>query len=186
MRAVLQKMPELKDILFNRNLKKLVKAIDKHAFLTKAIYFDKQPEDNWYVTWHQDIPINVINRIETDGFKSWTTKDGVIGVRPPEDITKNTFSIRIHLDDTTESNGALKVISGSHKKRLKDEEIKLISEHSIPFTCEVNSGGVQVLKPLLLHASSKSKSQKRRRVLHLEFSSITLPNGLEYAERETL
>lgn len=184
MRAVLQKMPELKEILFNRNLKKLVKAIDKHAFLTKAIYFDKQPKDNWYVTWHQDIPINVTNRVETDGFKSWTTKDGIIGVRPPENITKNTFSIRIHLDDTTASNGALKVISGSHKKRLNDEEIKLISEHSIPFICEVNSGGVQVLKPLLLHASSKSKSQKRRRVLHLEFSSIALPNGLEYAEKE--
>lgn len=184
MRAVLQKMPELKEILFNRNLKKLVKAIDKHAFLTKAIYFDKQPKDNWYVTWHQDIPINVTNRIETEGFKSWTTKNGIIGVRPPENITKNTFSIRIHLDDTTASNGALKVISGSHKKRLNDEEIKLISEHSIPFICEVNSGGVQVLKPLLLHASSKSKSQKRRRVLHLEFSSIVLPNGLEYAEKE--
>lgn len=184
MRAVLQKIPELKDILFNRNLKKLVKAIDKHAFLTKAIYFDKQPEDNWYVTWHQDIPINVTNRVETEGFKSWTTKDSIIGVRPPENITKNTFSIRIHLDDTTESNGALKVISGSHKKRLNDEEIKLISEHSIPFICEVNSGGVQVLKPLLLHASSKSKSQKRRRVLHLEFSSIALPNGLEYAEKD--
>lgn len=186
MRAVLQKMPELKEILFNRNLKKLVKAIDKNAFLTKAIYFDKQPKDNWYVTWHQDIPINVADRIEMDGFKSWTTKDGVISVRPPENINKNTFSIRIHLDDTTENNGALKVISGSHKKRLKDEEIKLISEHSIPFTCEVNSGGVQVLKPLLLHASSKSKTQKRRRVLHLEFSSIELPNGLEYAEYEVL
>ncbi len=186
MRAVLKKMPELKPILFNRNLKKLVRSMDNTAFLTKAIYFDKQPKDNWYVTWHQDVPINVLSRIDTDGYKSWTTKDGIIGVRPPEDISKNSFSIRIHLDDTTENNGALKVIGGSHKKRLNDDEIKLISEHSIPFSCEVNSGGVQVLKPLLLHASSKSKAQKRRRVLHLEFSSIELPNGLEYAEKELL
>ncbi|RZN83859.1 MAG: WYL domain-containing protein [Winogradskyella sp.] len=186
MREVLKKMPELKEILFNKNFKKLIKSIDKNTFLTKAIYFDKSPQDNWYVTWHQDVPINVTRKIETENFSSWTNKKGVISVRPPEEISKNTFSMRIHLDDTTIKNGALKVIPGSHKKRLNDDEIKLISQSSIPFTSEVNSGGVQLLKPLLLHASSVSKVQKRRRVLHLEFSSIELPNGLYYAERENL
>jgi len=186
MREVLNKMPELKDILFNKNFKKLIKSIDINAFLTKAIYFDKSPTDNWYVTWHQDVPINVIERKETIGFSSWTTKKSVISVCPPEVISKNTFSIRIHLDDTTAKNGALKVIPGSHNKRLNDEEIKLISSNSIPFVSEVTSGGVQLLKPLLLHASSKTTVQKRRRVLHLEFSSIELPNGLEYKEKEEL
>ena len=101
-------------------------------------------------------------------------------------VSKNTFSMRIHLDDTTSKNGALKVIPGSHNKRLNDDEIRLISENSMPFVREVNSGGVQLLKPLLLHASSKTTVKKRRRVLHLEFSSVELPNGLEYAERELL
>lgn len=186
MREVLQKLPEIKDILFNKNFKKLAKSIDKNAFLTKAIYFDKSPQDNWYVTWHQDVPINVLEKIETVGFSSWTNKKGVISVCPPEEISKNTFSMRIHLDDTTEKNGALKVIPGSHNKRLNDDEIKLITTNSIPFTSEVASGGVQLIKPLLLHASSASKVQKRRRVLHLEFSSIALPNRLEYKEKEVL
>jgi predicted DNA-binding transcriptional regulator YafY len=186
MREVLKKMPELNDILFNKNFRKLIKSIDKNAFLTKAIFFDKSPKDNWYVTWHQDVPINVLEKIETDGFSSWTNKKGVISVCPPETISKNTFSMRIHLDDTTIKNGALKVVPGSHNKRLNDADIKLISESSIPFISEVGSGGVQLLKPLLLHASSKTKIQKRRRVLHLEFSSIALPNGLEYAEKEIL
>ncbi|WP_338101633.1 WYL domain-containing protein [Psychroserpens algicola] len=186
MREVLLKMPELKDILFNKNFKKLIKTINKEAFLTKAIYFDKSPQDNWYVSWHQDVPINVLEKIETKGFTSWTNKKGVIGVRPPEDISKNTFALRIHLDDTTVKNGALKVIPGSHQKRLTDEEIKLITTNSIPFVSELGAGGVQLLKPLLLHASSASKVQRRRRVLHLEFSSIELPNGLQYAEREDL
>lgn len=182
MREVLIKMPELKDILFNRNFKKLIKAIDKNAFLTKAIYFDKSPKDNWYVTWHQDVPINVLEKKDIDGFSSWTNKKGVICVRPPEYISKQTFSMRIHLDDTTIKNGALKVIPGSHQKRLDDQEIKLIAESSIPFVSEVNAGGVQLLKPLLLHASSESKVQRRRRVLHLEFSSVQLPSGLTYSE----
>lgn len=186
MRKVLLKLPELKVLLFNKNFKKLIKSIDKKAFLTKAIYFDKSPKDNWYVTWHQDVPINVVEKIETEGFTSWTNKKGVVSVCPPEEISKNTFSMRIHLDDTSNKNGALRVIPGSHNKKLNYEEIKLITSNSIPFICEVGSGGVQLLKPLLLHASSESKVQKRRRVLHLEFSSIELPNGLEYAERESL
>lgn len=186
MREVLKKMPELKEIIFNKNFKKLIKSVNKDAFLTKAIFFDKSPKDNWYVTWHQDIPINVLERIETEGFSSWTNKKGVISVRPPEEISKNTFSMRIHLDDTTVKNGALKVIPGSHNKHLSTDEVKLISTNSIPFVNEVASGGVQLLKSLLLHASSETKVQKRRRVLHLEFSSIALPNGLEYAEKEVL
>ena len=186
MREVLKKMPELKEILINKNFKKLIKAIDKDAFLTKAIYFDKSPSDNWYVTWHQDVPINVLEKKDVEGFVSWTSKKGVVSVCPPEAISKNTFSMRIHLDDTTSKNGALKVIAGSHNKRLSDDEIQLISTNSIPFVSEIAAGGVQLLKPLLLHASSKTTVQKRRRVLHLEFSSIELPNGLEYAEREDL
>ena len=186
MREVLKKMPELKEILINKNFKKLIKAIDKDAFLTKAIYFDKSPSDNWYVTWHQDVPINVLEKKDVEGFVSWTGKKGVVSVCPPEAISKNTFSMRIHLDDTTSKNGALKVIAGSHNKRLSDDEIQLISTNSIPFVSEIAAGGVQLLKPLLLHASSKTTVQKRRRVLHLEFSSIELPNGLEYAEREDL
>jgi len=186
MREVLKKIPKLKDVLFNKNFKKLIKSIDKDVFLTKAIYFDKSPKDNWYVTWHQDVPINVLKKIEVDGFKSWTNKKGVISVCPPENISKNTFAMRIHLDDTTNKNGALKVIPGSHNKRLNDEEIKLISNNSIPFISEIAAGGVQLIKPLLLHASSPTTVQKRRRVLHLEFSSIDLPNGLKYAEHQTL
>nr|WP_261975638.1 phytanoyl-CoA dioxygenase family protein [Olleya sp. ITB9] len=184
MREVLKKIPEIKAILFNKNFIKVIKSIDKGAFLTKAIYFDKSTNDNWYVTWHQDVPINVLEKKEIDGFKSWTNKQGVVSVCPPEKISKNTFAMRIHLDDVTVKNGALKVIPGSHNKRLNDEEIKLISNNSIPFLSEVNSGGVQLMKPFLLHASSKTTSQKSRRVLHLEFSSIELPEGLQYAERE--
>jgi predicted DNA-binding transcriptional regulator YafY len=185
-REVLVKLPELQDIIFNNNFYKLIKSIDKDVFLTKAIYFDKCPTANWYVTWHQDVPINVLEKKVVKGFSSWTNKKGVISVCPPEEISKNTFSLRIHLDDTMAKNGALKVIPGSHQKRLSDDEIKLITSNSIPFVSEVGAGGVQLLKPLLLHASSISKVQKRRRVLHLEFSSIELPNGLKYSERQNL
>ncbi len=113
-------------------------------------------------------------------------KSGIHGVVPPEEYLKSAFTIRIHLDDADESNGALKVIPGSQNKKLSDDEISLITQSSMPSVSNVQAGGIQVMKPLLLHASSKATSQKHRRVIHLEFNSRELPNGLEWAERETI
>jgi predicted DNA-binding transcriptional regulator YafY len=182
-RNFLKEIPGLKNVLFNQNLKKILSSIDEHLFLTKAIYFDKPPMSNWYVTWHQDTTITVKEKIETEGYFAWTKKEGLIGVNPPEEILKNTVTIRIHLDDTDDNNGALKVVPGSHNKRLSDQEIDLITRNSIPFVCEVNCGGIHLMKPLLLHSSSKTVNQKHRRVIHLEFNSVELTNGLEWGER---
>ena len=181
-RSILQKIPNLREVLMNKNLKRIVDTIDENAVLVKSMYFDKPPQSNWYVTWHQDQTINVKEKIEVEGYSGWTNKDGLIGVCPPEALLLNTFTIRIHLNDANTENGALKVIPGSHHKKLTDTEIKLITESSFPTDCEVAAGGVQIMRPLLLHASAKTTSQKRRRVLHLEFTSSTLPEGLTFFE----
>ena len=184
LRKLLHEIPALKTVIFNANLTRLLKAVKPGLFLTKAIYFDKTPESNWFVSWHQDIVINVKEMIETPGFTNWTKKHGVYGVCPPDEYLKSTVTIRIHLDDADEFNGALKVVQGSHNKKLSDEEIALISQNSTPLTCEVGAGGVHIMRPLLLHSSAKATSQKRRRVLHLEFNTMELPNGLAWAERD--
>lgn len=182
-RKLLAHIPELKNVLFNKNLISIIKTMNDKAFLAKAIYFNKSSDVNWYVTWHQDMAINLIGKKEVEGFTGWTQKEGLISALPPIEINKNSFSIRIHLDDTDYQNGALKTLPGSHGKRFTDEEIKLISTNSAPALIEMVAGGVHLMKPLLLHASSKSKNQKSRRVIHLEFSSLNLPEGLEWAER---
>lgn len=185
-RALLKHIPELKTLLFNRNLIEIIRSIDPNAFLVKSIFFEKSPEADWYVTWHQDIPINVNKKKSTAGYSAWTNRDRVISVRPPQEISKGIFSIRIHLDETNENNGALKVIAGSHNKVFATEELNLISNNSVPTSCNVQAGGIHLMRPLLLHASSKTKNQKKRRVIHLEFCSMELANGLEWAEFEAL
>jgi len=185
-RSLLKEIPKLKTMLFNKNLKRIVGNIDRKAFLVKATYFDKPPDAKWYVTWHQDIPINVKKKIVTKGYKSWTKKGDVISVCPPDDILKNIFSFRIHLDEMNTKNGPLKLVPGSHNKRMSDEEIQLITSNCVPFVSEVAPGGVQLMKPLILHSSSKSNVQKRRRVIHLEFSSAGLSGKLTWAEKELI
>lgn len=185
-RCLLIDIPELKSILFSDNLLDLVREIDSKAFLSKAIYFDKPSNENWYVTWHQDVPINVKEKVETEDFNNWTFKKGIHSVCPPEKVLHSIFSIRIHLDDTREHNGVLKIVPGSFKKRFTSSEIQTITENCSPMLCNVNEGGAQLMKPLLLHASSKSRTQKKRRVIHLEFTSFELPGNLEWLERISL
>jgi predicted DNA-binding transcriptional regulator YafY len=185
-RNLLHEIPSLKAVILNPNLLNILKKIDSGYFVCKAIYFDKTPEANWYVTWHQDIAINVSTKIETDGFSGWSKKDGYYSVCPPEELMKTILTVRIHLDDADETNGALKVVPGSHNKKFSDGEIQAISQNTLPFVCDVTAGGIQLMRPLLLHASSKATSQRHRRVIHLEFSSEHLPKKIEWAEKQKM
>ena len=182
-RQLLNRFPDLHDHLFTENLQKIIYTIDPNAFLTKAIYFDKPLEANWYVTWHQDLAINVKEKVETTGFTNWTFREGIHSVCPPEELRKKHFTIRIHLDTATEENGALKVMPGSHLQYLNDEQIKTITADGLPKVCSVVAGGIHLMHPMILHASPKTKNQKRRRVIHLEFGAEELPGGLEWLER---
>jgi ectoine hydroxylase-related dioxygenase (phytanoyl-CoA dioxygenase family) len=101
-------------------------------------------------------------------------------VQPSLSILENIFTIRIHLDDTNEENGALRVIPGSHLNGLHVLSSKeCANEEEI---CQVKSGGIMIMRPLLQHASNRTTSKNRRRVIHIEFSNVNLPVGLGWAE----
>lgn len=95
---------------------------------------------------------------------------------------ENIFTIRIHFDDTDENNEALRVIPKSHLKKIyRPETIDWTKE--IETTCSVRKGGIMLMKPLILHSSSRTTNNKKRRVIHLEFSNQELPLELKWAER---
>ena len=102
-------------------------------------------------------------------------------MQPPVNILENNFTIRIHLDDTDERNGALRIIPFSHLKGIhRSDTIDLAREQQL--TCAVKKGGVMIMRPLLMHASGRTTNNERRRVIHLEFSNQQLPPPLQWAE----
>lgn len=181
-RQLMKHVPALSSLLFNEKLVALLKTLSSsELFLTKAIYFDKPITSNWFVAYHQDLSISVNQKAEVDGYTNWTFKKGQHGVQPPLEILEDTITIRIHLDKTDAKNGALKVISQSHKKgiiRVDGKEWDLKNEH----VCEVEKGGVMLMKPLTLHASNRTTNGKQRRVIHLEFNKHQLAQPLEWLE----
>ncbi|MCY1236524.1 Phytanoyl-CoA dioxygenase (PhyH) [compost metagenome] len=180
-RQFIKELPQIKSMVFNDKLKSIINAIEKNAFIVKSIYFDKPEKSNWFVAYHQDLTISVDKKESIEGFGPWTSKHNQFAVQPPLDILENIFTIRIHLDDTDENNGALKVIDGSHLKKIfRPETINYANEKEI--FCNVEAGGIMLMKPLLLHGSNRTSNQKRRRVIHIEFSNKVLPELIKWSE----
>jgi hypothetical protein len=185
-RNLLGEIPALGPLLASPALRHLLgELFPKGCHLTKAIYFDKPAGSNWLVAWHQDLMINVAQRADRPGYGPWTAKAGWVAVQPPAAVLENTVTIRLHLDDCDATNGALKVVPGSHRRGVVPAET--IASHTATATvCAVPAGGAMLMKPLLLHASNRSTSARPRRVIHLEFSAEELPAGLAWRERLAL
>jgi ectoine hydroxylase-related dioxygenase (phytanoyl-CoA dioxygenase family) len=120
----------------------------------RGTLFDKTPTANWKVPWHQDLTIAVNKKREIAGYGPWTVKAGVTQVQPPAAILAAILAVRIHLDPCDETNGALRVIPGTHQLgRLSPADIRRLNAGP-PTLCPVPIGGAPIMHPTLLHASS--------------------------------
>jgi ectoine hydroxylase-related dioxygenase (phytanoyl-CoA dioxygenase family) len=182
-RQFFRELPNVAPLIFTKKFKQIISALfGERYFVVKSIYFDKPGESNWFVSYHQDLTISVDKKINIEGFGPWSVKQNQFAVQPPLSILENNFTIRIHLDDTDENNGALRVILKSHLKSIYRPETinwNLESED----VCIVPKGAIMIMRPLLLHASSRTTNDKRRRVIHIEFSKEYLPESLKWSER---
>lgn len=186
-RQLIHKVPEIWNVIFkNEKFTQLYDDVCNDTFfLSKAIFFNKPSKSNWFVSYHQDLSISVKERIEIEGYTKWTNKNGQLRVIPPKEVLEIIMTIRIHLDKTEATNGALKVIPGSHDKGIIRVDASFDKDnYGEVIVCEVAKGGVMLMKPLLLHASSKSISEFDRRVIHLEFCNKEIP--IQWLERKSV
>ena len=151
----------------------------------RGILFDKTEGANWKVPWHQDVTIAVNRRIEIEGYGPWSVKAGILHVQPPANVLERMVSIRLHLDECSAENGALRVIPGSQANgKLEERSVQELAERSIPVTCAMRRGGALIMRPLLLHASSASSTPGHRRVIHFDYASVDLPAGMTWAANQ--
>lgn len=136
----------------------------------RSILFDKTPRENWPVTWHQDLTITVQEKIELEGYGPWSTKSGSIHTQAPEALLQKMVTIRIHLDETPASNGALRVIPQSHKKGKLESKSILSHVDDSEVICAGDPGDVLLMSPLILHASKRADSPGKRRIIHFEYA----------------
>ncbi len=148
------------------------KLIGPDLYPVRSILFDKTPGANWPVAWHQDLTITVKDRVEVEGYGSWTVKDGCHHVQPPVSVMEQMVTVRIHLDETGALNGPLRVIPGSHLKgRRIQGTVSLVDEESA-VSCECSAGDVLIMRPLIQHSSRRAKTPGHRRVIHIEYARL--------------
>ncbi len=184
MRHAAAVIPSVRKLAYSAALRSIVDpVVGSDALLVKAMFFDKVRDANWKVPWHQDLMIAVNRRRDSDGFGPWTLKDGVDFVQPPIAILEQVLTLRVHLDSCDERNGALKVIPRSHESGcLNEHQIKEMCELNQAHVCRASAGDVLVMRPLLLHSSSPATQNLPRRILHLEYTAVGLPDGLGWYE----
>jgi ectoine hydroxylase-related dioxygenase (phytanoyl-CoA dioxygenase family) len=154
------------------------------AFPFRASLFDKSSQANWLVVWHQDTALPLRQRKEIPGWGPWSVKEGIACAHAPGPALELILAIRVHLNDSNEENGSLRVLPRTHRLGvLSDDSIHNLVEKVDPVDCYVQAGGVLLMRPLLVHSSSKARAKTGpRQVLHIEFArSKSLPGGLELA-----
>ena len=158
-------------------------ALGSDAIPFRATLFDKSPTANWLVVWHQDTALPLRERRETPGWGPWSIKDGVNYAHAPATALSRVLALRVHLDDSTAENGPLRVLPGTHTLGvLTDETLHELSTQIAAVECLASAGGVLAMRPLIVHASSKSRAEIPRRVLHIEYAgSRQIANDLELA-----
>jgi len=141
-RNLLDVCPEVRSLADSKLVRHYVEPILGDSFLpVRGILFDKIPDANWKVPWHQDVTIAVRERIDVAGFGPWSVKAGVQHVQPPAGVLEKMLSVRVHLDDCGAENGALRVIPGSHLSgRIAEAEIESVRKSAAEPICVVGAG----------------------------------------------
>jgi hypothetical protein len=147
----------------------------------RVLFFDKTPQANWSVPWHQDRAIAVKERIQVEGYGPWSIKNGVVHVEPPVTVLDKMVTLRVFVDDCGEDSGPLEVIVGSHRRgRVPAKDVLEIAHRSEIFVATGRMGDVLIMKTLAIHRSNRAASPAHRRVLHVDYAPFDLPKPLEW------
>ncbi len=164
--------PTVVRLLTHERLGELLwKVIGRELVAVNATLFDKTPDANWRVQWHQDRVLAVKERLDVPGYGPWNVRCGSIRVGAPSSVLAQMLAIRIYLDECGPENGPLRVIAGSHLLgKVTDARLAEIVATTAAVELYAPRGGIVLMRPLLIHASSPSAAPGHRRVLHIEFA----------------
>ncbi len=136
-------------------------------------YFEKTAQRNWLVAWHQDLSIPVASREQHNDWPGLSCKQGQWFAQAPASYLARCLALRLHLDRCGQHDGALRVLPGTHRHgRLSAAQIESWQQRVAPVSCYAEAGEILLMRPTLLHASSKCQSDSRRRVLHFLFAPV--------------
>src|SRR5207244_13003292 len=109
----------------------------------RVTLFSKSENSNWSVVWHQDTALPLRQRFEGEGWGPWSVKAGIAYAHAPTSALEHVVALRVHLDESSLSNGPLRVLPGTHALGvLSDDQVSEIARRSSAVECLVPRGGI--------------------------------------------
>ncbi|MBM9889012.1 MULTISPECIES: phytanoyl-CoA dioxygenase family protein [Deefgea] len=182
-RQIHQKSETIQELALQGELAILAQnLLQEPIHLVRSIFFDKTPQQNWLVSWHQDLTVTAAETFSAEGWGPWSRKENIIHVQPPLEVLQSMLTMRLHLDRATKQNGCLKVIPRSHLGGIVRSELSAKEVNAV--FCEAEVGDILLMSPLLWHASSKAIEASSRQVLHFEYSNHRCATDLAWPALE--
>jgi len=157
------------DLAMELRLRNPLNRVLSELVAVQCTLFQKSSDRNWAVGLHRDDVVAISGEGE---WPSVGIKEGLPCVRVPREALKTFLAVRLNLDHAGE--GDLRVVPGSHHHNHAASRDSAVAVH-------VARGGALVMRPSLLHGSSKLRSSSARRVLHYLFApQAWLPAGYRW------
>ena len=157
--------------------------VPRELAAVQCTYFEKSADRNWLVPIHQDLSIPVAERVDHPALRGWSEKEEALFVQAPTELLQQLVAVRLHHDPSGPEDGPLRVVPGTHLQgRIKPGAAVAVRASAEEVVCQAEPGSALVLRPLLLHASSRASGASRRRVLHFLFGPRRLPYGLRWQQ----
>jgi hypothetical protein len=174
-------LPWCRSLASRLRIEKLRDVIPGDYVAVQCTYFEKSRARNWLVPIHQDLSIPVAERRDVPGFGAWSEKEGEIFVQAPARLLGRLLAVRVHLDPCQDEDGPLHVVPGSHALGILTPNESMAARVELGSkACIAGVGDALVMRPLVLHASSKASGASHRRVLHFVFGPRELPHGVRW------
>jgi ectoine hydroxylase-related dioxygenase (phytanoyl-CoA dioxygenase family) len=121
--------------------------------------------------------------VDHSALSGWSEKEGSLFVQPPAEVLAQLVAARVHLDPCGEEDGPLQFLPATHTLgRIPSAMASQLKKDKPLVACTPGRGGVLLMRPLALHASSKATGSSRRRVLHFVYGPPVLPYGLRWEQ----
>jgi hypothetical protein len=92
--------PAVKAIAHDARLLAIAQGVlGESGFPFRATLFDKSPDSNWLIVWHQDTALPLREKHEVQGWGAWSVKDGIIHAHAPASALEQVLALRLHLDE---------------------------------------------------------------------------------------
>jgi len=150
-----------------------------------ASCFDKSPEANWLVPWHQDLTIAVRARVDAKGYGPWTVKGGIPHVQPPVPVLERMLTARVaprrQRRGARPFAGRARVARAGEARGGADPRLARagpIVDVSRPPRRRAADAPLDPARVVAVRRPG------RRRVVHLEYAAGPLPGGVAWFESE--